>query len=78
MTLEDLGGLGYTIVADPTTPLLAAFAAWKIVYADLAAGFGGKSATPIDREALEKDLHQVIGIDKLLAIERATVEKGKD
>ena len=48
------------------------------MYADLAAGFGGKSATPIDREALEKDLHQVIGIDKLLAIERATVEKGKD
>jgi hypothetical protein len=35
MTLADLGALGFRIVADPSTPLLAAFAAWKKVYADL-------------------------------------------
>ena len=31
LTLEELGALGYKIVADPSTPLLAAFAAWKKV-----------------------------------------------
>src|ERR1700752_204710 len=29
MTLADLGGLGYRIVADASTPLLAAYEAWK-------------------------------------------------
>ncbi len=29
LTLADLGSLGYKIVADPSTPLLAADAAWK-------------------------------------------------
>jgi methylisocitrate lyase len=33
MTLADLGGLGYRIVADPSTPLLAAYEAWKTIYA---------------------------------------------
>ena len=44
MTLADLGALGFRIVADPSTPLLAAFAAWKKVYADLASGFGAGQA----------------------------------
>jgi 2-methylisocitrate lyase-like PEP mutase family enzyme len=40
MTLQELGALGFRIVADPGTPLLAAFAAWKKVYAEMADGFG--------------------------------------
>src|SRR5207248_2815951 len=32
MTLQEFGGLGYRIVADPTTPLIAAYGAWKKVY----------------------------------------------
>src|SRR5712691_10785292 len=38
MTLKDLGALGFKIVADPQTPLLAAYTAWKKVYQDLADG----------------------------------------
>jgi 2-methylisocitrate lyase-like PEP mutase family enzyme len=76
MTLGDLGALGFRIVADPATPLLAAFAAWQKVYADLAAGFGVKSKAP-DWEHVEKAMLSVIDLDKLLAVERATVEKGK-
>src|SRR5439155_18779954 len=45
LTLADLGGLGYKIVADPSTPLLAAYAAWKKVYAELADGFGATVKT---------------------------------
>jgi methylisocitrate lyase len=76
LSLKDLGALGYRIVADPSTPLLAAFAAWKKVYADLAADFG--SAQPrTDWSPVEHEMLGVIGIEKLLAVERATVEKGR-
>jgi methylisocitrate lyase len=75
MTLADLGALGFRIVADPSTPLLAAFAAWKKVYADLAAGFGAGQAKaawgPLEHEMLD-----VIELEKLLEVERRTVEKG--
>ena len=76
MTVKDLGGLGYKIVADPSTPLLAAYAAWKQVYQDLADGFGAKIKDKPDWSALEKDLVAVVEIEKLLTVERATVEKG--
>jgi 2-methylisocitrate lyase-like PEP mutase family enzyme len=74
MTLADLGGLGYRIVADPSTPLLAAYEAWQRTYADLRAAFG--AGTPArDWGPLEQDMLGVIGLEKLLAVERATVEK---
>jgi len=77
LTLKDLGGLGYKIVADPSTPLLAAFVAWKKVYADLAQDFG--SAQPkTDWSPVEHEMLKVIDIEKLLAVERGTVEKGQD
>jgi methylisocitrate lyase len=75
MTLADLGALGYRIVADPSTPLLAAFAAWQKAYADLAAGFGAGQARR-EWEPLERDLLEVIELEKLLAVERRTVENG--
>ena len=77
MSLKDLGSLGYKIVADPSTPLLAAFVAWKKIYADLAQDFGGGQAK-VDWAPVEHEMLGVIGIEKLLAVERATVEKGKD
>ena len=77
MTLKDLGGFGYKIVADPSTPLLAAYAAWKKVYEDLADGFGAKIKAKPDWGPVEKDMLAVIDLEKLLAVERATVEKGK-
>jgi 2-methylisocitrate lyase-like PEP mutase family enzyme len=77
MTLEDLGGLGYKIVADPSTPLLAAYTAWKKVYAELADGFGARNKQKPDWSPVEKEMLDVIGIEKLLAVERATVEQGK-
>lgn len=74
MTLKDLGALGYKIVADPSTPLLASFVAWKTIYANLADEFGGKQPRA-DWSPVEHEMLDVIGIEKLLAIERATVEK---
>lgn len=77
MTLADLGALGYKIVADPSTPLLAAYATWKQLYAELASGFGAGTATKPDWGPTEQDMLRVIGLEKLLAIERATVEPGR-
>ncbi len=77
MTLGELRTLGYVIVADPSTPLLAGYAAWKKIYADLADGFGSNAVTAPDWGPLEKELFGVIGLDALLAVERATVETGK-
>jgi 2-methylisocitrate lyase-like PEP mutase family enzyme len=78
LTLADLGNLGYRIVADPSTPLMAAYVAWKQVYADLADGFGAGAGTTTDWDAIEKDMFGVIGLEQLLEVERATVEQGKD
>jgi len=75
LSLRELGGLGYKIVADPSTPLWAAYAAWKGVYAALAQDFGAR-AEKQDWAAVEHEVLDVIGIEKLLAVERATVEKG--
>src|ERR1700730_9096173 len=68
MTLADLGGLGYKIVADPSTPLLAAYEAWKNVYADLVDGFGAGRPRR-DWGATEKDMLGVIELEKLLPVE---------
>jgi 2-methylisocitrate lyase-like PEP mutase family enzyme len=76
LTLKDLGALGYKIVADPSTPLWAGYAAWKKIYAELADDFGARAAKS-DWTAVEHEVLDVIGIEKLLAVERATVEKGK-
>ena len=74
MTLEDLGRPGYKIVADPSTPLLAASAAWKMIYDDLADGSGAKIKAKLDWSPIEKDMLAVIELGRLLAVERATVE----
>jgi methylisocitrate lyase len=74
MSLEELGSLGYRIVADPSTPLMAAYTAWRNVYSALADGFGARSAASGEYESVEGEVHQVIGLERLLEIERETVE----
>jgi len=78
LTLGDLGALGYKIVADPSTPLLAAYATWKKLYEDLADGFGARSSVKPDWGPAEQDMLATIGLEKLLAVERATVETGRE
>jgi methylisocitrate lyase len=75
MSLQELGDLGYRLIADPTTPFLAAYAAWRQVYRDLADSFGAHAAVDPAWSDLEKEMFGVIGLDSLLAIERQTVER---
>jgi hypothetical protein len=69
--------LGFKIVADPSTPLLAAFTAWQRVYAHLADVFRITRLGAPDGGPTEEAMRSAIDLEKLLAVERATVEKGK-
>ena len=77
LTVAELAGLGFRLLVDTTTPLLAAYRAWRATYQALAedlqppADLAGEQAS-----RLQAELHQSIGLDRLLAIEKETVEKG--
>jgi methylisocitrate lyase len=75
MNAADLHALGYRILADPQTPLLAAFEAIRANYAEMAEAVAIRSRPASDWEDLQEDLHDVIGLDTLLEVERRTVEK---
>jgi methylisocitrate lyase len=74
---NELVKLGFRMVIDPVTPLLASYQALKNAYAEmadfrphvaLANGAGGPSG-------ILNSLHDTIGLDTLLQIEKRTVER---
>ena len=74
MTLADFGALGYRILA-LTTPTFAFHRAMQQTYRALAAGQPVPALAGTTRKAEQAALHDTIGLDGLLAIEKATVEK---
>lgn len=74
MSLDELGRLGYRLVNDAVTPFYARQKALRLSYEALAQG----RPDPIvgaDYAAETELVHQVLGLDKLLQIERRTVER---
>ena len=57
-------------------PAAGRLCAVERIYAELADGFGANVRTKPDWSPVEKDMLAVIDLEKLLAIERATVEDG--
>jgi 2-methylisocitrate lyase-like PEP mutase family enzyme len=74
MSLKELGAFGYQIVVDAMTPFLARQKALRLCYEALAAG---KPDPTIGAEYGEevRRVHEVIDLEKLLEIERRTVER---
>jgi methylisocitrate lyase len=73
-TMDELAALGYRLVVDPVTPLLAMHRVLRQSYAALARG----EADPLlgaDAKAEQNALHEIIGLDRMLEIERRTVER---
>ena len=68
-------GLGFHLLADTNSALLAAYEAMAEVYRELAEGFTITSRPLEDWKRLRDDLHGTIGLDMLIRIEKATVEK---
>lgn len=76
LDVADMERIGFRIIADPQTALLAAYETLKGVYAELADGWRIGSRSEHDWEALQDDLHGTIDLERLLTIERRSVEKG--
>ena len=77
MSPAELASLGYTLIVDPSTPLLAMHQALRRSYAALAAGHADP-ALQGDAEAEQRQVHETIGLSKLLDIEARTVEHQAD
>lgn len=75
LSIEEMGALGYRIIVDPSTPLLAAFEAMAASYKELGKGFVDDSRPLEAWHELQRKLHNTIEINKLFSIEKATVEK---
>ena len=74
---DELVKLGYRIVIDPVTPLLASYQALKNAYAEMAnfqphAALATSASGP---SGILNSLHHTIGLDTLLQIEKQTVEQ---
>jgi hypothetical protein len=75
MSAAELHGLGYRLLADPQTALLAAFEAMQAYYTEMADGLAIRSRRHGDWKDLQDRLHDAIGLETLLDVERRTVEK---
>lgn len=75
LTLPELHQLGYRILVDANTALLAAYEAWAAYYRELANGFAIASRPPEAWEKIEHAMQATVGLQELLDIERRTVER---
>jgi methylisocitrate lyase len=74
ITRAELGQLGFRLIVDPTTPLMAAHKALRECYAALARDEADPVLGP-DAGKEQAVLHQTIDLEAMLEIERRTVER---
>ena len=74
MSLAELGQLGYKIVVEPITPFLARHKAMRLCYEALADGLPDPTLSGEYREE-GRLVHESIELEKLLDVERRTVER---
>jgi methylisocitrate lyase len=74
MPLDELGKLGYRLVIDSVTPFLARQKAMRLAYAAMARGLPDPVLGEHGHEAEVRHVHDLIGLEQLLDIERRTVE----
>ena len=75
LTTDEMAGMGWRLLVDTSTALFAAYETWRNLYAELADGFTITSRPHKEWYALEHEMHDFIDLEKLLAVERRTVEK---
>ncbi|MBG03252.1 MAG: carboxyvinyl-carboxyphosphonate phosphorylmutase [Rhodospirillaceae bacterium] len=75
LTLDEMATYGCRILTDSVMPLIAAYKAWRDCYAATAGTLEYPDLPRAEVDALEEELFDVIGIDKLIEIEKRTVEK---
>jgi len=75
LTAAELHALGWRILADPQTLVLAMYENARAVYAEMSDGFAVRSRPTSEWERLQHELHDAIRLDVLLDIEKRTVER---
>ena len=78
MSVSELGALGFRLLVDAAKPMLVAFRAWKELYGSMAEDLSSPVLTSDDARRLAGELNEAVGIERLLEIERATVETGDE
>ncbi len=76
LSLDDLGRLGYWLVCDASTPLMAMHKALRECYVAMAKGEPPPNLGRGGAKAEQEIVRETIGLEAMLAVERATVEKG--
>ena len=76
LTLDEMATYyGCRILTYSVMPLIPAYKAWRDCYAVTAGTLEYPDLPRAEVDALEEELFDVIGIDKLIEIEKRTVEK---
>ena len=76
MTPAELHTIGYHLLVDALTPLMAAHKAWRECYAAMAKGQPAPNLGSGGAKAEQQLLHETINLEHMLEVERRTVEKG--
>jgi len=74
MTVAELGQLGYKLVLESITPFYARQKALRLCYEALAQGLPDPTVLGTYKEE-DRFIHEAIGLDALLEVERRTVER---
>ena len=74
---QEMADLGWKILADPQTQLLAFYERSRELYREMADSFASAAHSPDGWRRLQDELHEDIDLEALLDIERRTVEKGQ-
>jgi 2-methylisocitrate lyase-like PEP mutase family enzyme len=75
LTKAELATLGFRLLVDPVTPVLMFHQALKRCYAAIASGDSEMLLGDGGLRAEMDSLHQTIGLEEMLAVERETVER---
>ena len=78
MTKAELYDLGFRFMVDPMSPLLAMHKALRLAYEAIARGEPDPTVGEGNAGAEQDLIHEAIGIERWLAVERATVEEGEE
>ena len=78
VTLEEMGELGFKLLIDAAQPMLVAFRAWEELYESMGPDLGSPALSSEEARELAAELNEAVGIERLLEIERATVEQGEE
>ena len=79
LTIDELFGVGYRIFVDSMTPMMATYNALAETYGEIGRHARASSVYVMPQMgAVQQRVHQTIDIERLLEIERRTVEAGTD